>query len=329
MRASNCGWHTLRQTNSCFVKHNLVVRHLTAPLDRIILGDGKTERMRRLDYEYQVESLASSSVEIADFERKALVLQAKQAVVSIEQLRHQRTSSEALKSISDAFPGIAQSIEKLSEGALEVKSAIDGLSANLESQFQELAEIAFEQKVLLHQITASLSSPYQTQVKELRNEATKWLESGMGRQGRDRQEDWADATRLLVELIRNPIGMQDYTAWFQIGYLHWKNGNDLEAAEDAFYRSQRLSESTANAFYIKGLRHLAHIKYLRGDFSGAEEVQLKAALLKDDLEIQYDLARYKSKTGKAHEAANLLKTCLRQRTSFYVSMFSEEDFLED
>ncbi len=31
--------------------------------------------------------------------------------------------------------------------------------------------------------------------------------------------------------------MQDYVAWFQLGWLRWKHENNVQSAEEAFYRA--------------------------------------------------------------------------------------------
>ena len=61
--------------------------------------------------------------------------------------------------------------------------------------------------------------------------------------------------RLLKSTTDNPIGMQDYVAFFQIGWLLWKHEHDIVAAEDAFYRAQRLSSSKRDLYHALSLRH--------------------------------------------------------------------------
>ena len=303
--------------------------NVQAPFDRVILGDGKTDRLRRLDFEYQVETLAATNVQLVEFERKALALQAGQAFTNLVQLQEQQRATAQLENISAMLPQLAQSMDRISESNLRIESELEDLRGSLEDCFQRLAEIAIEQRELLRQISEALSRPYETQVRELRNEATRWLEQGMAHEGRDRREDWSDAMRLYLEVIKNPIGMQDYVTWFRIGWLQWKSASDYKEAEDSFYRSQRLSSSTGNSYHLKALRYLAYMRYKRGDFSGAERSQEQACSLSNDAQSMYDLARYKSKLGKSSEAADLLCKCLRQRVDLSVSMFAEEDFIED
>jgi len=43
--------------------------------------------------------------------------------------------------------------------------------------------------------------------------------------------------------------MQDYVAFFQMGWLLWKHDRDIAAAENAFYRAQRLSTSERDLYH--------------------------------------------------------------------------------
>ena len=63
--------------------------------------------------------------------------------------------------------------------------------------------------------------------------------------GRDQEEWYKDAARLLRDVLDNPIGRGNYVAWFQTGWLKWKFQRNLAEAEEAFYQAARLSASKA------------------------------------------------------------------------------------
>ena len=183
--------------------------------------------------------------------------------------------------------GLDNFTDRVEEGFGAIEEVLERLSQQLMQQQRTLETIA----ELLHR-------PYEARALELRKEADKWLTSGMKNTGRDRDEDWKDARRLLNATIDNPVGMQDYVTWFQLGWLHWKHESDIAHAEEAFYRAGRLSAPSQDLYHVKSLRHSAYMQYLQARYQDAYATIQKALAVSRDYNTMYDAARYSAKTGR-------------------------------
>jgi tetratricopeptide (TPR) repeat protein len=135
---------------------------------------------------------------------------------------------------------------------------------------------------------------------------------------------------LLTEVLNNPIGSRDFIAWFQIGWLKWKDKQNLSEAEEAFYQAARLSNTVERyPYYAQSTRHLAYIQYLQGKHQEAySTIQKALRVAAHDHDILYDAARYAAKTQRGQEALALLEKCIDVRPQTIVTMFSEPDFLQ-
>ena len=200
----------------------------------------------------------------------------------------------------------------------------------LQQGFAATAELMIGQQATLLKMTRLLRNPYETKAHELLNEAERALKNGMQASGRDRQEEFKDAMRLLSEVLTNPIGSRDFVAWFQLGWLKWKDKNNLPDAEEAFYHAARLSGSQKKPHYVSSVRHLAYIQYLQGKHKDAYATIQKLLTLwpqDGDHEVLYDAARYAAKLLRHQEVIALLEKCIDLRPQTIVTMFTEPDFL--
>ena len=146
--------------------------------------------------------------------------------------------------------------------------------------------------------------------------------------GRDQEEEYKDAARLLGDVLANPIGSRNYVAWFQTGWLKWKFKRNLPEAEEAFYQAARLSASTADLYHAYSLRHLAYVKDLQGRAAEAyDNIHKALRVAPNDHDTMYDAARYAAKTGSEREALELLDRCIDLQPQTTITMFSEEDFV--
>jgi tetratricopeptide (TPR) repeat protein len=305
---------------------------LSSPLDEIImLGNGKSERVHRIDFEYHVQTIATSSQDILGVQMRALKLQMGQAAIGLQQLEQQRQSNAALQVMSAELSAISSGINALCQESQQTREAINAFAESMQASMDHISEQLYELKQELEEIAQVLRKPYETKARELREEADKWLTVGMKRLGRDRTEDFKDAMNLLEATVGNPIGKQDYVAWFQIGWILWKDGARLAEAEEAFYRSQRLSEPEANAWYIKGVRHLAHMQYLQGNLKDAVATIEKATLTRDsisaaaDPEAAYEAAKYYARTRQPEKMLAELEWALRHCPDWVVTMYADAD----
>ena len=131
---------------------------------------------------------------------------------------------------------------------------------------------------------------------------------------------------LLKATVENLIGRQDYTVWFEIGWLRWNHLKDLPGAEEAFNTARWLSAPKADLYYLKSLRHLAHMKYLQDRFEEAYSTIQEALNISRDHETLYESARYAARTGRKEKAIELLDECIELQPFTHTTMFAEEDF---
>jgi tetratricopeptide (TPR) repeat protein len=201
-----------------------------------------------------------------------------------------------------------------------------GVLTVLVDLFERIAKQHLKDQKTLRQIASALRESYEAPFLGMRNEAEKWLISGMKRAGRDRDEDFNDAIRLLRASLDSPFGTGDYVAWFQLGWLLWQHEHNLAGAEDAFYKAQRLTSAQADLYYIKSVRHLAYIQYLRGNYAVAYENIQKVLAIHPDHESRFECARYAAMLARESETIQLLEQCIRERPTTIIAMFAESDF---
>lgn len=296
-----------------------------------------SEYRRQIDLEYHVELIAENTEELKKSQISLLNHQVNLAEENLRLLgdvaQRQDITNAYLGDISHDLRVMARGVERLHEGISRLQTtaektldAIHDLSHLVDERLDQISQQMAQQQKTLETIAETLRRPYEVRVLELRREADKWLTSGMKNTGRDRSEDWKDAMRLLRLIVENPIGMQDYVAWFQIGWLLWKHEQNFPEAEEAFYRSYRLSTPNRDLYYAKGIRHLAYMQYLQGKFIDAYQTIQKALSTERDYETMYDAARYAAKTGQSQEAIALLDTCIDLQPTTIITMFSEVDF---
>jgi tetratricopeptide (TPR) repeat protein len=307
------------------------VHSMNLPLSRLLNSEVTPRSLRVIEAEYHLELTARNTGEIVAHQAELLGLQAQAAEMNLraagELARRQDETNELL---SLGFRQVAEGINQLAEAVSDGLGELDAtLSNGLQTVAAELRNISaqlWQQQQTLNQIVELLRQPYGTQARELLHEANKWLEQGVRRSGRDRDEDWKDAMGLLQEVISNRIGKQDYLAWFQIGWLHWKHKEDIGAAEEAFYQAQRLSAADQPAFSVKSLRHQAYMQDLLERFEDSYQTITKARQISEDHDTLYDAARYASKTGRKEESLQLIDRCIDLQPTTIITIFSEADF---
>jgi len=169
--------------------------------------------LREIDNHYHVQSIAESVHQLVDYQAALFEQQHQTAIENFRALEdvasEQRESNSFLSQLVDETARIGESLDDV----LHV----------LRNGFATVAELMIQQRQKLDEIAHVLRQPFGTQAIELLAEAERALDSGMKRTGRDQQEDWNDATRLLDEVLKNPIGSRNYVAWFHLGWLRWKH----------------------------------------------------------------------------------------------------------
>lgn len=292
----------------------------------------KNDEGRQIDIDYHVAMLATNSREVVKINSQLFKVQAAQAAITLKGFEslylQNKETNKSLDNVNRGLEKIDLNLANIGESINRIETSIEQISLELENGFREVASVLIEQRELLKKIARQLGSPYEQKVLELRNEADRWLLAGMNEIGRERDENFDDALRLFECCLENPIGMQDYVVWFQIGWLNWKHKKDLKSSENAFYRSQRLSKINKDIYHLKSLRHLAIILYLQNKFEEAYQSIIIAVLLfPNDHDTLFDAARYAAKTGREEESLEYLSKCIDQCASTSITMFAEKDFI--
>ncbi|MEO7719867.1 MAG: hypothetical protein ABIY70_26980 [Capsulimonas sp.] len=301
------------------------------------------ERLRAIEHEYQLELVAENARQLVQFYATIVRAQASQASQTLRNIdvmvNGRETAGEFLGNLAtdidslvdgmDRFPvDNFQPLEFAQHTILPIASDPSAsLQDTLATEFERLARQLLRQQKALVKVHDKMRGMYEAQTQVRRAESSRWLVSGMRRLGRDREEDFQDALRILRDLVLTPQGMQDYVAWFEIGWLLWKHERNLPESEEAFYRAQRLSASKGDAFYVKSLRHLAYVQHLQGRYPEAYETIQKALAASDEHDTRFDAARYAASRGFSEECLRLLEQCIYDRPTTIISMFAEVDFL--
>lgn len=288
------------------------------------------DHLRGFNNEYQLDLLASNSKRLVDYQRDALLLQ---GVTAITNLRAQANLAQSQANLAHLQGEANQTLNEIASNVNAMMRELHGLDSTMKQGFsamqsalETVSRQLIQQQQTLESIAETLSRPYESKALELRKEADKWLKRGMESEGRDRTENWNDAMRLLKATTANPIGMQDYVAWFQIGWLQWKHEGDVAQAEQSFYRAARLSADSKDLYHIKSLRHLAYMFYLKSDYAQAYDTMIKALTIKSSYDNLYDAARYAAKAGFEETAIKFLDKCIDLRPTTIITMYSEVDF---
>jgi tetratricopeptide (TPR) repeat protein len=317
----------------------------TAPLFSLVSKEEREEleRLRLIENEYQVSSLAEQPAQIVQYLAATLRLQAGHSASILRSisgmLNGSSASHNALDNITDDMSVLVGGMDRLTLGAtpdsadaaLAFLSQSETVSAGLQSSLAEhldrIARLLMREQKLLKAVSQELREVYDGTALGQRIEAEKWLLSGMRRTGRDREEDFRDSLHLLRSAVEDRSGMRDYAAWFQIGWLMWKLDEGLAAAEDAFHRAQRLSASNGDLYFVKSLRYLAYTQYLQGRPDEAYETIQKALSVSADHDTRFDAARYAAARGNMRKCLDYLELCIRERPTTVIAMFAESDFL--
>jgi len=284
---------------------------------------------REIDNHYHLARVAQGADDLVGFQAASLRLQAAHAAATLQGFSavvdRQQLTNDLLGDLSAGLSYLTAGVDQLNDTALETLQAVENLSHEVRSGFQLLADHTLQVQKALREVAEILRRPYETKARELREEADRWLKIGMTRTGRDRQEDFNDAMRLLRIAVDNPVGMQDYSAWMDIGWLLWKHETKLAEAEEAFYRTTRLAEPNNPHYHLEGLRHLAYMHYLQGKHEEAYSTICKAAELSKDHDTFFDLARYAAVSGRRELAVRYVEQCIGVRPTTIVGMFAEQD----
>ena len=297
----------------------------------------RPQSLRRIELEYAQELTAHNSELIKRSLRELTSLQAAAAEANIRAMgeiaSRQDQSNTHLAGIEDSLCALNDEVTLIRSGIDDVNLNLHEIEGSVRAGFQVVEDLLdrivqrlTEHSQQLAEIGEILRRPYETQARELREQAQKWLQAGLNTTGDDRRDNWSDALSLFETILQNPVGKQDYVVWFQIGYLRWQHLKDVASAEAALNTARRLSAPQPDLYHLKSLRHLAYMQYLQGNFEKAYDSIGPAVAFSRDHETLYDSARYAAKTNRRAEALQRLDECINLEPPTIDLMFAEEDF---
>lgn len=287
-------------------------------------------RLRRIENEYLLRSIAQSQSELIQFQKLSLCAQVglSREVGTLSSVVSVLGESvvESLSSLSSQLSEVFSNLDEVLDLQYEQLDAIVELHEFLQVAFTETAKLLLANQQLLQQISDQLSRPYEMKALELRRQATLWLNHGMKSKGTAKTESYADALALYNETISNPIGNQDHAVWFDIGILKWKYEKNMPEARDAFHRAARLAEPYGDSYVSLALWHEAYMCYLLQLLPEAYESCVRAVATEREAHTLFDLARYAKLTHR-NDWSQVLEEAVEKDPSLIVTMFSEVDFV--
>jgi curved DNA-binding protein CbpA len=175
----------------------------------------------------------------------------------------------------------------------------------------------------------ALCAHYEPSLQELASVGERALRQGIQSSGRERDDEFNDALRILKSVLESPIGSRNYVAWFQVGWLQWKMGQ-LDACAESFYQAVRLSASDTNPsakrYQVLSLLHLAHAASLQSRFTDAHQCLDRATQITPDAaDVLVEQARLCLLESAPSNATDFLRPAMVADTSLMYGYFGDED----
>ena len=304
------------------------------PLYRVVweqsVDSPDRRNLRDIETHYQIAQVAQTANEIRDFQETQLGLQAAAAVQTHRDLAQLGFGlgmvTGGLAQVHNTLTGIGDTLAELADGQRAIEDAVWATHGLLDEWLTRISNQMLSQQKTMASIAEHLQRPLETQVLEMRRKADTAIRNGMAATGTEASDWYADAMGLLESAVANIVGNQDHVAWFQIGWLRWKDQGDLKAAEEAFGRALRLSKATSDVYCTESARHLAYMRYLQDDMPGALQAVADVAASGNNPQVLFDAARYSAVNGHEEEAVRLLQRSIRSQPPLIVSMLAEADF---
>jgi class 3 adenylate cyclase len=283
---------------------------------------------REIELHYQLIASDESVRQITQCLATALSIQAATAI-----RRHAAVATLAFDSdtLNEALTMIAagHSFSRV-DPAGEVPEQLESRPWNVAGLLYESLTLAAERiqtaQRMLESLTGATHQTFPRELQERSWRADEALRNGLRSTGAERRAYHQNALSLLRRVVDDRAGRRDHAAWFQLGWLAWKHAQRLHEAEEAFAQCARLTTVTRDLFYVESLRHVAHIRYLRGNIVGAYRAIADALQVSLDPEVLFDGARYAALTGRISEAQEWIAQCIQRSPAVAISALAEADF---
>jgi len=283
--------------------------------------------IRSIESSYQVAMIADNPSHLRHFMVESQVAQF-QALAS---------ANTQLAQVNAGLVGIHEGLSNLTwavqDGFAAVGDALDGISGQiadlgyaLEQGFTALAGEMQRQNATLGEIARLLSTKLEGEAREIRNSALAAVKEGCSPEAFDQEGSLREALQLFRVTVEHPMGLRDYVAWFNIGWLLWKLDADLPGAEKAFATAVRQSMDKKDAFHVMASRHLAYMRYLQKNTDGAYQgARLALQTAATDPENLHTLLLIAAQAGKADEVAQTFRTLVADHPDRLAACLAEPE----
>ena len=138
------------------------------------------------------------------------------------------------------------------------------------------------------------------------------------------------AAKHAIELITQSLDecSDNYKAHFELAWLQLFFLKNYKQAESHFLISVKQARCKNPLFSLFALRHLAKLRYEKGDYIGAESAMSEVLnkTMHPDPEYQYEYARYLAMAGELKLSAMYLEQAIEKLPIYYMQATVEPDF---
>ncbi|NUQ69533.1 MAG: SUMF1/EgtB/PvdO family nonheme iron enzyme [Chthonomonadales bacterium] len=283
--------------------------------------------IRSIESSYQVSLIADNPSHLRHFIVESQVAQYQALAAANTQLAQVNAGLLGIQSGLSDLTGAVQ------EGFEAVGAALDGISGQiadlgyaLEQGFTALAGEMQRQNATMVAIARLLSTKLEGEAREIRNSAHAAVKEGCSPEAFDQESSLREALRLFRITVEHPMGVRDYVAWYNIGWLLWKLDSDLPAAEQAFATAVRQSMDKKDAYHVMAARHLAYMRYLQKNTEGAYQgARLALQAAAKDAENLHLLLLIVAQAGKKDDVAQTFRTLIADRPERLAECLAEPE----
>jgi serine/threonine-protein kinase len=277
-------------------------------------------QIRNIEYSYQVSLIADNP----DYLRRFMV--STQAM----QTQSLLTANAQLAEVNRGILGIQQGITDLTyavqDGFDQVSGQIAELGGMMQEGFSLVAAEIQRQNAIMVDIAKLLSTKLEGEAREIRNSALSAVREGCSPEAFDQEGSLREALQLFRITVEHPMGMRDYVAWFNIGWLHWKLDGNLDEAEKAFATAVRQSMEKKDAYHVMAARHLAYMRFLLGKTDGAYQgIRLALQTAGDDPENLFTQMLIAAQANNAAELVTAFRALITDHPEWLAACLAEPE----
>lgn len=200
---------------------------------------------------------------------------------------------------------------------------IQQVIGELNTSIQEKLKRQNEEMMRINRL---LSTRLEGKAKEIRYSALKAVREGCAPDAFDQEGLLGDALMFWKSTVEDPIGMRDYVAWFNIGWLLWKLEANLEDAERAFATTVRRSMDKKDAYHVMAARHLAYMRYLQKKTDLAYQgIHLALRTSSEDADNLYTLLLIAAQAGNEAEVVTAFRKLIQDHPEQLAICLAEKE----